>query len=59
MGIFATGILLNFLLMQANEYKISLTAMPITAVDVQITAGNSSVLWHLFMCHNGLASAFS
>lgn len=42
------GLLLHFALKQANDYKIALTSMPITALDVHITAGNSAVLWHLF-----------
>jgi hypothetical protein len=43
-----TGVFAHLALKLANDFKIALNSMPITALDVHITAGNSAVLWHLF-----------
>jgi phosphoglycerol transferase MdoB-like AlkP superfamily enzyme len=46
--LFAAGLLANWGLARANAYKIDLTSMPITALDLKIAAANSATLWYLF-----------
>jgi len=44
---FGAGILLDIAFVQANHYKIALSGMPITSIDVHAILGNPALLWYL------------
>ncbi len=46
-ALFATGLLVNWAFSRANAYKIALSSMPITALDLKISATDSETLWNV------------
>jgi hypothetical protein len=45
--VFGGGLLISWALSQASTYKVALNGMPITTLDIKITAANPAVLWYL------------
>ena len=47
LALFTVGVMADFLFNLANQYKISLNVMPITAMDIYIIANNPNTLWQI------------